>query len=179
MTTLRERLGNPDERFSSNDIYQLFELLGEDYGWHRDPRLPEKGQVQETASMTIPHFEDLGPLVVRPRTVRDGQIVIPSLVDRILADNLTPSQRTVFNAQLVALMQTVVVSPPGIVDQILNSDEDYLNRPTGEGGEAKSHSVFVSFASEYGKWMAQRAEEAREKKSGTTAVKEDGKESAS
>lgn len=179
MADLAERLQDPNERFSPQEIYELFEVIGSQHGWHRDERLPAAGTVRETTSMTIPHFEDLGVLVVRPRTIRDGAIAIPSLVDRILGDNLSPSQNTIFNAQLVALMQTVVVAPVGIVDKILNSSGDWLDRKIVEDGKTRSLSVFFEFAREYGEWMAARNQEAREKKSGDNPGKDAGIESAS
>ena len=160
---LRERLADSNERFSPNEIYELFEVLSEDYGFHRDPELPARGQKIETTSMTVPGFEHFGVLVVRPRTVRDSMVAIPSLVDRILGENFQPSQQSTFNAQLIALARTVIVAPIGIVDRILESDND------------DDFRFFLAFGTEYGNWISDRTKAASEKKSGVTS----GIESAS
>jgi hypothetical protein len=160
MTTIAERLTDPNERFSSADLYEAFEALGSQYGWHRDPNLPKPGMPVQTASMTVPKFEHLGVLIVRPRTGRDTLITLPNLVDKLLGDNFVPSQKASFNVNLIALASTVIIAPVGIVEQILNSDDDT---------ELK---FFLAFAEEYSKWMQARAEEAKAKKFGRTTGNE-------
>jgi hypothetical protein len=170
MVDLRERLKDPSDRFSRDDIYKLFELLAEDYGFHRDPRLPAQLTAVETASIVVPHFEDLGPIVVRPSTVGDSMIRIPSLVDRILKDNFEPSQNSAYNASCVALAQAVVIAPVGIIDTILSADATLYIRATEDGKGL--YNFFWEFSREYQAWIEHRAEEAKAKKLGTTSGKE-------
>lgn len=176
-TNLAERLQDSNERFAPSEIFQLFEHLAEQYGFHRSPDLPPRHLTVETVSMTVPHFEEVGVIVVRPQTVNDSMVSIPNLVDRILGNNLQPSQNSTFNAQLIALARTVIVSPPHLVDEILmESDDDfYMNRSVQVEGKSVSKSFFLEFAKEYNVWKKARAEEARKKKSGSL----NGSESAS
>lgn len=162
MSSLSDRLLDANERFSPSEVGRLFEELGEQYGWHRSPNLPPKEIVMQTESITIPGYEQLGLIVVRPRTNRDQLVNIPNLVDRLLEGNFNPSQDTLINLRLIALAQTVIVSPPGFVDRIL------------EGNEIGA-MFFVAFANEYAAWSEQRLNEVAEKKSG----KGSGKKQAS
>lgn len=154
--SIRERLQDPNERFSPAELYQVFEVMAEQYGFHRDPNLPPKGAIAETTSMVVKGFESWGVVIVKPRTNRDSMLTIPSLIDRILDGNMTPSQNTTFNAQLIALARTVIVSPVDIVDRILESQND------------DDLKFFMAFATEYAEWMNERAKEAKAKKSGET-----------
>lgn len=160
MSNLRDRLSDPNERFSPQEMYQLFELLAEEYGFHRDPNLPPKDQVVETSSLTVEGFEHLGVLVVRPRTVGDQMLNIPNKVDALLGPNMRPSQNTQINASLIALAQTVIISPVGFVDDLLKQAND-----TDLG-------FFIAFATEYKKWMDDRAGAVAKKKPGKTTGKE-------
>lgn len=163
MTTLRDRLADQNERFAPSEIYALFEELAEQYGYYRSNQLPAKELRIETISMTVKGYEHLGVIVVRPRTVGDSMTTIPKLVDKILGDDFNPSQNTAFNANLIALAQCVIVSPPGFVDTLLESTNDEDLR------------FFLAFAQEYAEWMQGRTEEAAKKKSGRIS----GTESAS
>lgn len=163
MNNLVERLQDPNERFSPQEMYHIFEAMAEQYGFHRDPNLPVKGAIVETTSLTVPKFEHWGVLIVRPRTQHDSLMGIPNLADKLLGDNFQPSQGTAFNAKLIALARTVIVSPVNIVERILRSeDEEDLN-------------FFMAFGIEYKRWMDHRAAEIKAKKSGMTT----GNESAS
>jgi hypothetical protein len=157
---LRERLKDKEEIFTRDEIYAIFEELSEDYGFHRDPSLPKRSSAVETASLTVPGYDHLPMLVVRPRTNRDSMITIPSLADGILGENMKPSNFTLSNAYAVASAQTLIVSPVGLVDQILNSDR------------TEDIKFFGDFAREYDKWMASRMEAATQKKSGQTSGNE-------
>lgn len=165
--TLSDRLLDPDEVFSQQEVYTAFEALAEKYGYHKDPSLPVKGAIAETATLTIPHFEDLGVMIVRPKTIQDSMITLPNLMDALLENNINPSQQTLFNLSLIALMRTVVVSPPGIVDQLLRSPEgDYLAREI----DGTRHNVFIEFAQEYGNWAKMKSEAVAQKKSGAVTA---------
>jgi hypothetical protein len=167
MPTLQERLRDPDERFSPAEMHQVFESLAEEYGFHRDPRMQPKEAIAETASLVIPHFEDLGPVIVRPRTVGDFMHGIPSRVDRILSDNYSPSQNSAFNAGCVAIAQTVIVSPPTLIDDILKADAElYIREEDGA-----TYNFFWEFQKEYQAWSDDRAEAIKAKKSGKTPGK--------
>jgi hypothetical protein len=161
--TIRDRLLDPAATFSSKEIYQVFETLAEDYGFYRDPKLPEPGQSIETMSMTVKGFEHLGALIVRPRTIRDSMVSLPGLVDKLLGDNMNPSRNATNNANLIAIAQHAIVSPPNLVDKLLQS------------GNPKDIAFFLNFANEYADWLDQKSKEADQKKSGTTS----GSESAS
>ena len=167
MPTVLERLQDPNERFSPAELYPVFEAIAEQYGYYRDERLPKKGETVETASMTVDGYEHFGVLVVRPRTVRDTMITIPGLCDKILGGNLEPSTNTLYNAQMVALAQTVIVSPVDIVDRVLSS-----SKPEDIG-------FFLAFAQEYGRWIQHLSDESSKKKSGQKGKKGTGTESNS
>lgn len=158
MVSIKERLLDPNERFAPAEMFSAFEAIAEEYGFHRSKELPPKELDIETISIAIKGYEKFGVVVVRPRTNRDSMITIPSLVDRILGDDFTPSQNTVFNANLIALARTMIVSPPGLCDRVLNSTDDEDLR------------FFISFAEEYAAWMGARAEEVRKKKSGNPST---------
>lgn len=164
--TLSERLNDPNATFSQSEIYAVFEELAERYGFYRDQRLPERNSVMETTSMTVDGFEHLGVLVVRPRTNRDSMITIPSVVDRILGDNMNPSQGTLYNATAIAMAEVLIVSPPGFVEQIL------------ESSDIQDLNFFGAFAGQYQRWQNELAETARGKGSGSVEAG-DGKRSAS
>ncbi|MBD2019346.1 hypothetical protein H6F43_04000 [Leptolyngbya sp. FACHB-36] len=164
MSNLEERLQDPNDRFSSAEIYQLFELLAEQYGYHRSPELPPRNTIAETASLTVKGFEHLGVIVVRPRTMRDSMIVIPGLIDKLLGDNFQPSQSSAFNAGMIALASTVIVSPPSLVERVLKSTDD------------QDLNFFANFAQEYSNWLTARNKALHEKKSGAET---DGKKSSS
>ena len=178
MSTIRERLSDPNERFSPQELYEAFEAIAPEYGYHRSSDLPPPNGAQvETASITIEekdkdgnvlrNFYHLAPVViVRPRTQRDSMIAIPSLVDRILADNLSPSPGVMLNAQVIALAQTVIVSPPGLVDRVLASSDD------------ADMGFFMAFFQNYREWSEARSAELDRKKSGVKG-KETGSESVS
>ena len=160
MTSIKERLLDTNERFAPAEMYQIFESLAEEYGFHRSKELPPKELNIETISIAIKGYEKFGVVVVRPRTNRDSMIVLPSLVDKILGDDFTPSQNTVFNANLIALARTMIVSPIGLCDRVLDSTDDEDLR------------FFIKFAEEYAEWMGARAEEVRKKKSGNPNMSE-------
>lgn len=168
IANIKERLADPNERFSPTELYQIFEAIGPEFGWHRSPDLPKLPPTVQTTSLTIPHFEDAGVLVVRPRTNGDILIGIPNLVDEILGGNLEPSPNTMFNANLIALMRTVVVAPVGFVSRVLDdSDGDYLDRMVpGEDGKPERKNIFFEFYQEYNAWMQSRIAEVKAKKSG-------------
>lgn len=166
MTNISEKLNDPDAVFSQQEIYAAFEELSDRYGFHRDPNLPPRNSIHETTSMTVDGFEHLGVLIVRPRTIRDSMTTIPSRVDAVLKDNFSPSQNTIYNATAIAMAETLIVSPPGIVETILNSTN------------IKDLGFFNAFAKQYQDWMESRIQEASEKKSGE-AEPENGSGSAS
>ncbi|NER79650.1 MAG: hypothetical protein F6K42_08720 [Leptolyngbya sp. SIO1D8] len=151
---IETKLGNPDATFTQAEIYAAFELLAERYGFYRDQRLPERNSVQETTSMTVDGFEHLGVLIIRPRTLHDSMIDIPSLVDEMLKGNFYPSQNTIYNATAIAMAKSLIVSPPGLVERLLESTD------------SKDFQFFNEFGKQYQKWMNERVEAAREKKSG-------------
>ncbi len=158
--SIKQRLLEPEATFTAKEMYHAFEALAEIYGYYRSPELPPKEQVVEITSLTLEKYAKFGVLVVRPRTMRDTLITIPSLIDKILGNDFTPSQNTSFNASLIALAKTVIVSPVGIVEQILNStDENDLE-------------FFLDFAVHYAEWMRQRTDEATKKNSGKTNLNE-------
>lgn len=178
--SIKERLTDPNERFSPAELYQIFEALGPEFGWHRSPDLPKLPPTVQTTSLTVPHFEDIGVLVVRPRTNADIMIGIPNLVDEILGGNLEPSPNTLFNANLIALMRTVVVAPVGFVSRILDdSDGDYLGRAVEVDGKTDRKNLFFEFYQEYNAWMQNRIAEVKAKKSGQAIATEAGIESSS
>lgn len=154
MSELRGRLQDANELFTREDVYQAFELLAEEYGFHRDERLPQRSQTVETASMTVAGFEHYPVLIVRPRTNRDSMITIPSLADRLLGDNMAPQSNSSTNAWVIATAKTVIVSPPGLVEEILNSTDP------------NAIKFLYAFAREYEKWMQDRSELSAQKKSG-------------
>ncbi|MCD8487891.1 MAG: hypothetical protein LRZ84_14435 [Desertifilum sp.] len=151
---LQERLQNPDEIFTTAEVYQAFEALAEKYGYYRDNRLPSRDVIQNTTSILIPEWEHLGAILIRPQTLNDAMLVIPSLVDKLLGTNLEPSRNTVFNASVIALAQTVIVSPPNLVEDILSSNDP------------RDLNFFIAFASEYKRWTDVQLEESKLKKFG-------------
>ena len=159
--TIQERLKDPKARFSQSEIYEVFEELAEQYGFYRDEKLPQKKEAVATESLIVTGFEEWGVIVVRPRSLRDSMVVIPNLIDQLLADNLNPSENSRFNAHLIAIAKTVIVSPPNFVDQVLASEN------------IADLEWFNAFFVEYRAWMDARTEEASKKKQAT------GKKSAS
>jgi hypothetical protein len=135
----------------------------------------------ETATMTVDGFEDLGVIIVRPRTNAASAYVIPALHDRELsvamqalseidgegmsADTSLGNQVR-YNTLLIAVARYAIVEPKDLIDQIL------------EDSDPKKFDFFIQFAQEYGAWMDARSEEAQGKKSGTEK-KDRGKKSAS
>ncbi|MBT9160464.1 MAG: hypothetical protein DDT26_01750 [Dehalococcoidia bacterium] len=154
MSEIREKLQNPGATFSRDEMYAIFEELSEDYGFYRSKDLPQKDKRVETASLIVKGFEDLGPIVVRPMTVQDTLINLPSWIDKILGDNLDPSKRAYGSAATLAIARLVVVSPPNLVSDMLASENP------------NSVQFFYNFAEEYSAWREVRLEEVREKKSG-------------
>lgn len=157
---LLERLQDPNERFSSAEFHQIFEALSEKYGYYRDERLPSSARPVETASLTVTGYEDLGVLIVRPRTLRDQMLTIPNRVDVLLGRNMDPSQSTTINASMIALAETLIVQPPGFVEKLLESASD------------DDLGFFQAFAIEYVAWMDSRSEGASKKKRGKKSGKE-------
>lgn len=166
MTSISDRLNDPEATFTQAEIYAAFEELAERYGFYRDQRLPERNSVKETTSLTVDGFEHLGVLVVRPRTNRDSMITIPSVVDRILGDNMSPSPNTLYNATAIAMAECLIISPPGFVERIL------------ESSDLQDLNFFGAFAGQYQAWQNSLTEEARGKDSGT-GEKDVGKKSVS
>jgi hypothetical protein len=140
-------------------------LIGPRLGWYRDRRLPDADQLSsiETASMIVGGFEKFGTIVVKPQTIQDSMVTIASITDRILGENLSPSDRTYRSAQAIAIARNAIVSPPGFVDKLLES--------TDPG----DYRFFYTFLEEYGQWLSDRKDEAMKKKSSTAT----GSESAS
>lgn len=164
--SIGDRLNDPTATFTQSEIFAVFEEMAERYGFYRDQRLPERGSVQETTSMVVDGFEHLGVLVVRPRTNRDSMITIPSVVDRILGANMNPSPNTLYNATAIAMAEVLILSPPGFVEQIL------------ESSDVRDLNFFGAFAKQYGEWQNSLTEAARGKDSGTEET-DDGPRSAS
>ena len=116
--------------------------------------------------MTVTDFEHLGAVTVRPRTLRDGMITIPSIQDAELGDNMAPSEQTRYNALLIAIARAAIVEPTDFVDNLLESTD------------IKDFGFLGAFAKEYTEWVDGRLDEAREKKSGKEKLVA-GNESAS
>jgi hypothetical protein len=166
MTSVVEKLKDPTATFTQSEMYAVFEELAETYGFYRDQRLPERNSVQETTSMVVDGFEHLGAVVVRPRTNRDAMITIPSVVDRILGNNMTPSNGTYFNATAIAMAETLIISPPGFVERLLESTN------------IQDLNFFGAFTEQYKAWQESLTKEAQGKGSGPEA-EDDGTKSAS
>jgi len=166
--TLNERLADPDARFTASEMAQIFEALGPKYGWHRSKDLPPKEVIQQTASLTMPGFEWLAPVViVRSQTMRDRSLRIPNLIDQLLGANMRPSAMTHLNASYIAQAYTVIVSPVGLVDMVLDSTD------------SRALGFFGAFSEEYKKWCDSTVEEITTKKSGPMMTTATGSESAS
>jgi hypothetical protein len=149
---LQERLQDPDEIFTLAEVHQAFDLLGPDYGWRRDDRLPSLGTVR-TFSLTVPGFEYLGVIFVKLITGQDRLITIPNLRDKALGDNFNPSQMSLVYAETLAQASCAIVSPPGLVEDLLN-DED-----------PEAVAFFFAFSKEYKALVNEHAASLREKKS--------------
>lgn len=165
---LREKLTDPEELFTTAEVYAAAELLAQDYGWQRDDRLPKYGEVR-THQLIVPGFEERGVIVVKILNVKDRTINIPNLIDEATGGNFQPSQNTLAYATAIAQAKCAIVSPPGLVDAIM-SDED----PAAVG-------FFFAFTNEYQQLVAHHNEEIRKKKSSATVTTENsaGTESAS
>lgn len=119
-----------------------------------------------TVTMTVDGFEHWGPLVVRPLTMRDNLIAIPSEADKLIpSDNMAPSAAVTNGARALAMLKVVVVHPIDFADRLANSTA------------LADMGFFAAFSRQYEQWMEAQAEEAQAKKSGT-AQTETGKESA-
>ena len=151
--------------------------------------VPENDFTNAYETMTITHFEHLGPVTVRPRTNNDIMNAVPAETDRRLGSNMNPSMTTRYNAALQATMHIAVVSPEELVDAILNSEDvrDLRVEVPIDGGKPKEKgkpketrvvNVFQQFSEEYDAWCADRINQASEKKSGLEKT-ESGTESAS
>lgn len=152
---LNERLQNPEEIFTTAEVYQAFEELSQKYGYYRDERLPSREvMVNATTSFIIPGWEHLGAIIIRPQNLQDVMINVPSLVDKLLGSNLEPSRNSVFNASVIALAKTVIVSPPNFVEDILTSNDP------------QDLNFFIVFAQEYKRWADIQLAESKLKKFG-------------
>lgn len=149
---LQKRLQDPNEIFTLAEVHQAFDLLGPDYGWQRDERLPIMGTVR-TFPLTVPAFEYLGVIVVRLLTGQDRLITMPNLRDKALGDNFNPSQMSLVYAETLAQAQCAIVAPPDLVDSLLR-DED-----------PEAIAFFFAFSKEYKALVDDQAQALREKKS--------------
>lgn len=152
ISELQKRLQDPNEIFTLAEVHQAFDLLGPDYGWQRDERLPVMGAVR-TFPLTVPAFEYLGVIVVRLLTGQDRLITMPNLRDKALGDNFNPSQMSLVYAETLAQAQCAIVAPPGLVEDLLR-DED-----------PEAIAFFFAFSKEYKALVDDQAQALREKKS--------------
>lgn len=152
--------------------------------------ITEFDQETKTAVMTVDGFEHRGLITVRPRKVKD-KLTIARLTDKYLfsdidgesLENIQVSPRTQYEANSYAIAKTVIVHPPGIVDEILESEDprDWSALVEIELDGKKTEvelSFFDSFLRDYSEWSDSLNAEAREKKSGRETT-ESGIESAS
>jgi hypothetical protein len=149
---LQARLQDPDELFTQAEVYQAVEILGPDYGWRRDDRMPAMGTVR-TFSLTVPGFEYLGVIFVKLLTGQDRLINLPNLRDKALGDNFNPSQMSLVYAETLAQAKCAIVSPPDLIDDLLR-DED-----------PETVAFFFAFSKEYKALVDEHAASLREKKS--------------
>lgn len=153
--SIQDKLNDPKATFSLDEMFAVFEELSDTYGFHRSRELPPRDKRVETASLIVKEFEHLGPIIVRPMTVQDTLVNLPSWVDKILSDNLNPSQRAYNSAATLAIARLVIVSPPHLVaDMLASEDPDSIR-------------FFYNFATEYNEWREARLAEVSKKKSGT------------
>ncbi len=147
---LQERLQDPDEIFTVSEVYQLMEILAPEMGFYRDERLPKPGTVR-LFMLTVPGFEFLGALQVKLLTGHD-QIKKLNLRDKLLDDNFNSRQGTNTFFDFIAEASLAIVSPPGLVDQLLNDpDPDMM-------------AFFLAFYREYQLVVADNAVNVRRKK---------------
>lgn len=149
---LQNRLQDPNEIFTLAEVHQAFDLLGPDYGWRRDDRVPVMGTVR-TFPLTVPDFEYLGVIIVRLLTGQDRLINIPNLRDKAIGDNFNPSQMTLVYAETLAQASCAIVAPPDLVDNLLR-DED-----------PEAVAFFFAFSKEYKALVDEHSEALRKKKS--------------
>lgn len=167
--SLAERLNDPTEIFTQAEVFSLFEELSAKYGYYRDKKLPPPEKIKSAiAAMTVDGYEHFGVLLVKPLTQRDQVIGIPSLMDKELAatDNLNPGAASYRGAQVLAYARAAIVSPPDLVDEILDSEDP------------RDANFFFAFNQQHNAWQLDLTKEAAEKKSGP-ATKATGSESAS
>lgn len=154
---LEEKFLDPEAVFSQTELYQAVELIAPQLGFERpgiDPLPPQA--IAKTTALTIPGYEHIGVMLVRERTVQDVQVNVPSLMDKLLGNNLAPSLATYSSVARIALAKIVIVSPVNLVQQILDSTD------------ARNMKFFLDFDVEYGKWMKALADEIAKKNSGMT-----------
>lgn len=112
-----------------------------------------------TETMTVDGFEHLGPLVVRPLTIQDSLVNIPSAADRFLPpDDMRPSPETMNGARTLGMLQVVVVEPAGFAQKLASSTN------------VKDLGFFKAFSDQYQAWIDSQVEEAQAKKSGTAPL---------
>jgi hypothetical protein len=147
---LQDRLSDQDEIFTLPEVYQAVELLAPEMGFSRGEQLPKPGTVR-LFMLTVPGFEFLGVLSVKLLTGHD-QIKKLNLRDKLLDDNFDSRQNTNTYFEFIAEASLAIVSPPGLVDDVLNdTDPDMMN-------------FFLAFYKEYRALVAQNAENIRKKK---------------
>lgn len=152
---LVERLDDPNERFSPEEVLQLIynQPLADRLGLHREG-YPRQNLLNRTGTITIPKFEKFGAIVVKVRQAQDLVLDVANLRDRLLGDNFNPSQGTSFNAFLLAYARVMIVAPTNLVDEILQSPLD------------TDLDFFPAFYKEHGEWMKAYEQEYLEKKYG-------------
>ena len=134
---------------------------------HEELAAAVTAEASEAATITISGFEKWGPIVVRPKTVRDDNLRIPGLMERLLVGEDEPGARVLNNAWFISQATFAIVEPDDLVERVLDSPD-----PADAG-------FFYAFNKEYQAWLTARLENAQGKEPGEGVTKAGGKSSVS
>lgn len=173
---LRNKLDDANEIFTLAEVYAAVDELAPFNGWQRDGYKPPSATVQ-TYQILVDNFEHYGIITVKLLSVMEQRIVVPNDRDYYLTLNSSGGflskealQEAYTNCHIVAMLKSAIVSPPGLVEKILQN-------PACEDG----YEFLIALYREYDVMIGALAQESKKKRLSRAVQKTsgDGSESAS
>lgn len=166
---LSNKLDDPNEIFTLAEVYAAVDELAPLNGWRRDGYKPPAATVQ-TYQILVDNFEHYGIITVKLLSVMEQRIVVPNDRDYYLTLNSSGGflskealQEAYTNCTIVATLKSAIVSPPGLVNKILQD-------PASEDG----YEFLIALYREYDLMIGALAQESKKKRLSRAVQKTSG-----
>ncbi len=156
---LRNKLDDANEIFTLAEVYAAVDELAPFNGWRREDYKPPAATVQ-TYQILVDNFEHYGVITVKLLSVMEQRIVVPNDRDYYLTLNSSGRflskealQEAYTNCHIVAMLKSAIVSPPGLVEKILQD-------PASDDG----YEFLIALYREYDVMIGELAQESKKKR---------------